>query len=351
MESKINYNCSNIDHGKIQAISFCQECKIYICNKCDKYHTELFKNHHQYKISKDKNIDEIFTGICKVENHKNELIYFCKNHNTLCCVECIPKIKGKKNGQHTDCEICFIEDIENDKKSQLQSNIRNLEDLSINLENSFKEIKIISDKLIEKKDKLKEEIQNVFTSIRNAINNREDELLLEVDKIFKKLNLDENIINKTEKLPDKINFSIEKGKLIINQWKQNELNSLINDCLNIENSIKEIISINEYVKKYSSLNLNIKFMPNKKDSKEILEIIKNYGKIQKGIFDSKIDFDEELINSWLNNKRFTAELLFMKSRDGSTPNDFHSKCDNKGITITFIETNKGYKFGGYTETP
>ena len=172
-----------------------------------------------------------------------------------------------------------------------------------------------------------------------------------MDKIFKKLNLDENIINKTEKLPNKINFSIEKGKLIINQWKQNELNSLINDCLNIENNIKEIISINEYVKKYSSLNLNIKFMPNKKDSKEILEIIKNYGKIQKGIFDSKIDFDEELINYWLNNKSFTAELLFRKSRDGSTPNDFHSKCDNKGITITFIETNKGYKFGGYTETP
>ena len=27
----------------------------------------------------------------------------------------------------------------------------------------------------------------------------------------------------------------------------------------------------------------------------------------------------------------------------------HNKCDNKGITITFIETTKGYKFGGYTE--
>ena len=29
--------------------------------------------------------------------------------------------------------------------------------------------------------------------------------------------------------------------------------------------------------------------------------------------------------------------------------DFHNKCDNKGITIVFIETTKGYKFGGYTE--
>ena len=56
-----------------------------------------------------------------------------------------------------------------------------------------------------------------------------------------------------------------------------------------------------------------------------------------------------MIETWLNNRKFEVELLFRKSRDGSTPNDFHNKCDNKGITITFIETTKGYKFGGYTE--
>ena len=44
-------------------------------------------------------------------------------------------------------------------------------------------------------------------------------------------------------------------------------------------------------------------------------------------------------------------MLYLKSRDGSTPNNFHNKCDNKGMTITFIETTKGYKFGGYTELP
>ena len=55
------------------------------------------------------------------------------------------------------------------------------------------------------------------------------------------------------------------------------------------------------------------------------------------------------MNSWLNNRKFETELLYRKSRDGSKPDDFHDKCDNKGITITFIETTKGYKFGGYTE--
>ena len=56
-----------------------------------------------------------------------------------------------------------------------------------------------------------------------------------------------------------------------------------------------------------------------------------------------------MVKSCLNNRKFKAELLYRKSKDGSTPNDFHNKCDNKGITITFIKTTKGYKFGGYTE--
>ena len=61
------------------------------------------------------------------------------------------------------------------------------------------------------------------------------------------------------------------------------------------------------------------------------------------------EFDQDLVVSWLNNRNFNSELLFRKTRDGSTLNDFHNKCDNKGITIVFIETTSGYKFGGYTE--
>ena len=56
-----------------------------------------------------------------------------------------------------------------------------------------------------------------------------------------------------------------------------------------------------------------------------------------------------MIITWLNNRKYNSELLYRKTRDGSTPNDFHNRCDNKRITIIFIETTKGYKFGGYTE--
>jgi len=42
------------------------------------------------------------------------------------------------------------------------------------------------------------------------------------------------------------------------------------------------------------------------------------------------------------------ELIYKASRDGFDANTFHSRCDNKGPTITIIQSNNGYLFGGYT---
>ena len=62
--------CSLPDHEKVEAVSFCQECKIYMCAKCKKNHSGLFINHHEFKL--DENIKEIFTGFCKEENHSEK---------------------------------------------------------------------------------------------------------------------------------------------------------------------------------------------------------------------------------------------------------------------------------------
>ena len=97
---------------------------------------------------------------------------------------------------------------------------------------------------------------------------------------------------------------------------------------------------------------SIEFISKEDEINQILNSLKKLGEISsKKLFESNIDFDERLVEAWLNNRKFEAELLYRKSRDGSTPTDFHNKCDNKGITIIFIETTKGYKFGGYTELP
>lgn len=103
--------CYSKDHKDIDAICYCAECRIYMCNKCEILHSKLFQYHNKYNIDNEiSEISEIFTGFCKEENHFDKLEYYCKNHNKLCCCGCIAKIKRKGKGQHTDCDICVIED-------------------------------------------------------------------------------------------------------------------------------------------------------------------------------------------------------------------------------------------------
>ena len=272
-----NIKCSLEKHNEMKPIIYCIECKIYMCNKCLNFHSSLFKNHHTYNL--DKNKDEIFTGICKENNHDIKLEYFCNTHNKLCCLACIAKIQKNGKGEHHNCDISLIEDNENIKKNNLIENIKVLEELSINLEESINKLKAIIDNISKNKDELKLEIQNQFTKIRTVLNEREDELLLKVDKLFNEIYYDESFIKKIEKLPNKIKISLEKGNQIKNEWNKNNLPSLINDCINIENNIKDINSLKENLNKTIDMNTKIQFI---NDEEELLfNIIKNYGKIYK----------------------------------------------------------------------
>ena len=95
--------CSNKDHEDKEAINYCYNCQVYFCDNCSNFHEGILKNHIICSINEISN--EIFTGLCKEENH-----------NKLCCGLCICKIKGNGNGQHNDCEICLIKDIKEEKK-------------------------------------------------------------------------------------------------------------------------------------------------------------------------------------------------------------------------------------------
>jgi hypothetical protein len=223
-----------------------------MCNKCDNNHSALFESHKKYKLDKE-NIKDIFTGFCKEEDHFDKLEFFCKNHNKLCCASCLCKIKQKNKGQHSDCNVCTIEEIKVEKKNNLNDNIKYLDNLSKNIDETINNLKNIFEKINEDKEKLKLEIQSVFTKLRNIINEREDQLLLDVDKKFDDFIFKKELIKKCKKLPNKITISLEEGKKLIKNWDENKLNESINDCLNIENNIKEINEIEEIM---NELDLN-----------------------------------------------------------------------------------------------
>ena len=197
MEKK-NLNCSNEEHIEIKAKSYCIKGEIYMCSKCELFHSKLCKNHLYFNI--ENNLKEIFTGFCKEEKHNAALEFFCKNHNELCCAVCIAKIKKKGIGKHKDCDVCLIEDIKDQKKNKLKENIKCLEELANKIQDSINNLKIFFEKINESKEELKQKIQKVFTRMRNELNNREDFLLLEVDNICNKIYFKEEIIKESEKL-------------------------------------------------------------------------------------------------------------------------------------------------------
>ena len=162
---------------------------------------------------------------------------------------CKNKKEGK--GQHTDCKICNIEEIKEEKKNALSKNISMLESLSKTLEETLKDLKIAFEKIDQSKEEIKLKVQKTYTKIRNLLNDRENEILLKINNYF----INENIIKEGEKLPNKNKLSLEKGKKINNEWdNEDKLNILINDCLNIENNIKEIKTLNEEIKKFNDVN-------------------------------------------------------------------------------------------------
>ena len=190
--------CSLLEHKETNANSFCVECKIYLCNKCENYHSKLFPNHQTYNSEKDLN--DIFTGYCKEKEHHEKLEFFCKTHNHLCCATCIAKIKTKEIGIHKDCDVCLLDDIKNEKKNKIEENIKYLKELSNSLQTSIDNLKTVFEKINEKKENIKTKIQSVFTKLRNELNNREDKLLLEADEILNKIYCHENIIKEGVKL-------------------------------------------------------------------------------------------------------------------------------------------------------
>jgi len=160
----------------------------------------------------------------------------------------------------------------------------------------------IYEKIIKNKVELKINIQKIFSKIRNALNEKEDQLLLLIDNKYDNLYFNEDLIQKIEKISNKIKISLEKGKLIQNNWdeKNNKLNSLIYSCINIENEIKNINIIKEKISKYPPVNIEIIFDKEEKDINALIENIKSFG---------NINVNENILNKFIrtNNNLVTPK--------------------------------------------
>jgi len=74
--------------------------------------------------------------------------------------------------------------------------------------------------------------------------------------------------------------------------------------------------------------------------------IKSRGCIMKG--SSLVSaINAKILEKWFTKKPKSFQLLYKGSKDGFQSNQFHSKCDKKGPTLTVIQSTKGNIFVGY----
>jgi hypothetical protein len=177
--------------------------------------------------------------------------------------------------------------------------------------------------LSEKEDFLKNlTIKTIFEFFQDNINSKNYEIKIE-DLI--KLNL---IIEYSP--GKKIELLIPRKNL-----DENIQLSLITELTNIKKENKEI------KEKLTYLEQKINILLQEKDKKDDL----------KGFENTIIKNNSEAVKilKWIcpNNER-RVKLLYKATPEENTRDDFHRKCDNKGATVTIIETTKGRRFGGYT---
>ena len=338
---------------ELDAIVYCGECKIYLCSKCGQFHSKLLSAHQTMNL--DKEDGEIFTGICKEPNHGNKLEFFCKNHNTLCCVSCTSKIGKKGLGLHKDCDVCFLEDIKEEKKEKFKSNTKYLEEISNTLKESIDNLIKTNEKIAKDREDIHLKIEKTFSKIRSKVNNREEEILAEVNGLFDKMYIDEKNLKKWDELPNAIKSSLEKGKKI--ESNDDKLVLFIDECINIENNLKEINKINQIIKKNIDKGYKeVQFNFDEEQIDSLLGYIKIFGNISVNNFDSSILHTnikkQETIINWIRektNKNFIRfEKIFIMNKNGSSSKDFHKYCDNNGPTLTLIKTINNKIFGGFT---
>ena len=205
---------------------------------------------------------------------------------------------------------------------------------------------------------------NKFLSICDSINEVYNQLKIEFDR--NNINIKENKENiiiitpinhiKIKEITFILSKKIKNEKEKIEDLK-NEISFLKEENTQLKASIEKLENQNKLIND-NLINLN-------KDNKILFEKI---SKIKKIIEDkNKINNEpiikntkiltnniekQKVITNWIKEKtgkdNIKYELIFRKSENGNTSNDFHKYCDNKGPTLTIIKTDNKYIIGGFT---
>ena len=346
----------------------------------------LYKNlHHKHKVLEIYDEEALKKENITIDNSTKEFD------------DKIQKIDNLKNSIQNEM-------IEIDKRYE---NIDNqvTKSYKIKIEKLIKEENDLKEKLKTEVTKVKEKLENYLSQINNLskicekikkgmkiMENEEERNMIKTLSYVSKINKSQkemDILTKELMKNIKISFIEEESKIKYEEYYFNGIpipknieikeigsNSFkifwkLEDLLNIDkNKIKYNIEIrkeNEKFKKIYEDNNNNYLVNNNLEKNTNYEIRicsiyegarSNWSEIKK-VKTKKYDIDSlilkeeekgdeylEKLYEWSGYKNM--ELLYRGTRDGTSANIFHNKCDNQGPTICLCKNEKGNIFGGYS---
>ena len=198
-----------------------------------------------------------------------------------------------------------------------------------------------------------ENLKEIYDELINLIQNNNPNLIEENNILLISIPLSttkikEIIIEINEKeKSDK--EKIEDIYLVINNLKSyynNKINELNNKIENQNNKISELNN------KIENQNNKINEFQKKLEEKNNCNI---NNEINTTIFNDSLIINQN--NTYISHLKkwispydipFTTKLLFRKSKNGESFDEFHRLCDNQGKTLVLIQGKEGFIIGGYT---
>jgi len=132
---------------------------------------------------------------------------------------------------------------------------------------------------------------------------------------------------------------INNTKLLEKEKEKNdELKHIVDDLIQERNQTRK--TINDLIKWKEN---NEKNKEEDHSDHEVDSLIFNHQDIH--LISDRLTNKEDL-----KDRNVVFSLIYRATRDGADANSYHKMCDGKANTVSVVQTIKGNKFGGYTET-
>eukprot|EP00826_Nyctotherus_ovalis_P014220 TRINITY_DN1393_c0_g1_i1.p1 TRINITY_DN1393_c0_g1~~TRINITY_DN1393_c0_g1_i1.p1 ORF type:complete len:469 (+),score=87.59 TRINITY_DN1393_c0_g1_i1:195-1601(+) len=318
---------------------YCQSC-FNASHKCD------IKKFHEIELlitpSDEKSQAE--TLACSVHAQRVKE-YACLDCNAPVCSECL-LLGDHKGHKASNIERGFEKLVEEFKLL--------LPECKTPLEVKQELVLRYLDKERKDTEQLKEETKESFQGLIKGIERKEIKLIETINEGASKLREDEKLV---KKLFDDLKTEIEKcndittlsapncenyNRLAASSGEAKRLKTSVDMWVALASSGKErIMDSLSHVKRelIQSKKLRLLSRNNWEEIFPSSSIIASF-------------WDKVTLLSWISetckNYKIDLKLLWKGSRDGFIAETFHSKCDNKGPTVTIVKSNN-FIFGGYTE--